>query len=748
MQNLNYDWRKHASQVVSDDNQVERAFMDQAYQFLANKGGALMKDPYRLGFEIVHKNDTNTRMVGIFAFRVGDNLYYVPVFFLNGEIKGTDLLYRHDSKTFVPFEDQWIRFIINKATRDMGTGIAPGGKNRSSKDIDLESIAYPPGTYKSASVAEYASDLMKSASAPGSILKNFILEDGGFQAINTLATLLDSHFKFASEFTSRIPEECWMPSEMADKMHQIKQAEEARKPRPVLVLATGDVSQLGHVPMDKRAAAVEQMSKHGYNLWDDRDSGDAKTTNPVYRTMEEHISEVTEEPGVWDILMQDGSMMEAFVAPINAANVGDNIDGGLHGKPIAPYRCEFGAAPVHVVTSKGDTYNSVTGLFGALKKPQTESIEDLDEKMSKGKAYRIFDAEAGTLSDVIYCTSKSTKAGVDIYKVHSEYGREFTIRRNIDARENSIAGGILGRHSYFIKVNVENREESEHSPGCYSFTIPRPDKHLGSGATLKDWCLDMGVKEASLHSHGYGDFHLRHGFRDQSNILSRVEMAIKMATECRINAVTVEELLDAAEENGSVEFMYGDPETAKSAAMTRLTRDPNFTTSRDARFGVDVEEPQVEVLESETDQDDLVQQRVGDAFDPSGGFGAQFDGNGLPRDVLMSSSPEQLTQLAQSEQVPQIFEHGVVGTLVQTFDSVSMINKYLPDMEQALDKLGRILFLLYWKPRDFEDAYGADDMANLENQILSNFRSFGELVLELLKKSNTRNKGTVSLAGE
>ena len=43
-----------------------------------------MKSPYRVGFEIVHHNDDNTRLVGIFVFRVNKDLYYAPVFFING----------------------------------------------------------------------------------------------------------------------------------------------------------------------------------------------------------------------------------------------------------------------------------------------------------------------------------------------------------------------------------------------------------------------------------------------------------------------------------------------------------------------------------------------------------------------------------------------------------------------------------------------------------------------------------------
>jgi hypothetical protein len=48
-----------------------------------------------------------------------------------------------------------------------------------------------------------------------------------------------------------------------------------------------------------------------------------------------------------------------------------------------------------------------------------------------------------------------------------------------------------------------------------------------------------------------------------------------------------------------------------------------------------------------------------------------------------------------------------------------------------------MIFLFYWKPEDFSDLYGSDDQSSLENLLLSNFKSFGELVLELLKKTQS-----------
>jgi hypothetical protein len=86
----------------------------------------------------------------------------------------------------------------------------------------------------------------------------------------------------------------------------------------------------------------------------------------------------------------------------------------------------------------------------------------------------------------------------------------------------------------------------------------------------------------------------------------------------------------------------------------------------------------------------------------------------------------------------------VVGELVKTYNAVGLIDNYIPDFEKALDRLGRLLFLFYWKPEDFSEVYGADDQTSLEGNLMSNFKSMGELTLELIKK--TKNyEGGVSL---
>jgi hypothetical protein len=112
--------------------------------------------------------------------------------------------------------------------------------------------------------------------------------------------------------------------------------------------------------------------------------------------------------------------------------------------------------------------------------------------------------------------------------------------------------------------------------------------------------------------------------------------------------------------------------------------------------------------------------------------------------MILNTPPSDLASLAQEMGMSQIFDHGAVGSMVQTYDSISMVDKWIPKMEQALDVQGRMLFLFYMKPGDFQAAYGVDDMENLENQLISNFKSQAELIMNLIKKSQNSRMEEIS----
>jgi len=806
---INTHWQKQAAQIL-DEKEVERAFMDQAYTFVANKAGPLMEDAHRLGFEVVYSDEDHTRMVGIFAFRVNRELLYVPVFFLNGQIRGTDLLYCHDTKMFRPLNKDWATYIVEKQKDQMGEGISQFDSRETPMDIELDDIAFPPATYQYKTASEVTDMFEKLANSfsksmdkdvkklikkyinkkhttdnkkpedadcvcaedkreekpkkieteeevddgvnkEASILRKFILEDGKHEATEKIASWIQSNKRFAELLVSNVPIENFMPS---DLIEITKQAAAERNTMPSLGLYVGGVDALKQQPiadMEKSATAQEEFFSKGYYLWDDRAPSDL---NPTTKDLEIELCKPG-EPGVYKILCADGSLKEAIIAAPSEQEfrADGNTSYTSHSDAWACTQCGDDQPRELVVCMKdGEGTGTTRRLHGQFVKTLSDAIrdEELDTEMSSGKTYRVYDAEAGVLSNPIYCIGKRTVDGIETYTVAKHgWSPKFEIRKNDDFDNTSFSGNFLGKHTFFIPVAMEKAPKTQtYDRGMEYHFCCKDLPQIGDKQTLTEWILQHGVKQASVLRDPLDktQFSLRAGPRKQTNYMPRPKLAAKMARDLGIAAGEVEYFLDKAASEGSVDFYVGAPSITKFAAPIDVIDQADFREDYDSEFNTPLNYPQFFALDTDTSGPTPPAQRVGDAYDPGMGMKAE-DGQSLSSEIVLQAPAEQLEQLKEQAGVPNVFEHGLVGSLIHTYDSVAMIDKYIPDLESALDRLGRLLFLYYWKPRDFEDAYGADDMANLENQLLSTFQSFGELVLELLKKSQNRkgSSGNVSM---
>jgi hypothetical protein len=177
----------------------------------------------------------------------------------------------------------------------------------------------------------------------------------------------------------------------------------------------------------------------------------------------------------------------------------------------------------------------------------------------------------------------------------------------------------------------------------------------------------------------------------------------------------------------------------KVAAM-QVYEDAPFTEGSDPDFGVTTRPDQAYALPVTQPVDPNPAHRVGDAYHPEGNGGGNQDKSHdtAPSEMLLHDSPEQLAQYAKDNDLPAVLDHGVMASLISTYDAVSAQEQYIDKLGEGLDALGRCLFLFWAKPADYEEAYGTDDMHAMENRMLSVFKSYGDVVLELLKRSRER----------
>jgi hypothetical protein len=167
---------------------------------------------------------------------------------------------------------------------------------------------------------------------------------------------------------------------------------------------------------------------------------------------------------------------------------------------------------------------------------------------------------------------------------------------------------------------------------------------------------------------------------------------------------------------------------------------PGQPMGQDSTTGIPTMEPQYEEMPISVDNGQPMQPSGPGTGINMGGEGAQQSAGGAPQGPPADGSsvdPQTMAMMQAAGQSGQrqVFDHAMIGTLSKTYDASNMIDGFIPDMMKALDRVGRTLFLFYWKNEDFAERYGAQDLMEVEDQIRAVFKQFGDLILKLKQKS-------------
>ena len=486
----------------------------------------------------------------------------------------------------------------------------------------------------------------------------------------------------------------------------------------------------------KRASADDL--RRGYLIEDRRKA--AEFSDVAYVPASEILESIT-QPGVYRVLKEDGTTAEMLAA------TEARLDGISRDRQ-----------PCCSSSSSQDTQDMVlidlaTRHSKAPWRPRNihgEWVRDLqaDEtegtaKPTAGQAYRILNLKAQTLSEPIYVTKVESSDGVldKVFYARSSKNSpdDEPLILNPDYPDYDQTDRILGSCCRFVPI------ASKTSEGGY---IDYPsDLDLGDAEAMRRFVFEAGYKQAGV-LHDAGQFVLSgdipsgtpdqlasHGDYQRSPRLSKLAATLGLMTHCGLAQTAAEEILQKAASGPRCGFYY-KPFT-KAGYQLNFNQWPEL----DARYGNEfnvLQEPAVDTaLRVDQVRPEIQRHRVGDILPVGGGE------NGDASD-LSTMAPMDIYNLSKEKGTSAMFEHGVVGSLVQTYDSMAMVDKYMPDLEQGLDKLGRLLFLFYWKPEDFSRAYGTDDQPQLEYKLASCFKSLGDLVIELLRKNRDQD-GTASL---
>lgn len=865
MSYFNTDWKKQAAMTATSDSDIEKAFADQAAGFVENKLPDLMKGDYQIGFEVVKKNDENTRMVGIFAFKVEKSLLFAPVFFLNGEIKGP-LLYRTDTKTFVPATKEWASYLVSSLERGDGVSSPKSDRRKYQPLVQMNQINMTPGTQKKASTdtspfevnvrehkgiphtipdgtcvvkldishpierakwndrlpdgksvltittpgdgclhcrvkeAEFLftkkdAELFKSAAKDGTIAISNETGDTWYEIEPLQANLLQHRFfenteKAASVDWDKVMDIMEWPVKHAHLIKDFLQEPDYGKPAAEAIIKAasdnyefaemltsiygspenfipenfsftekaaaaetiGEVGIVNDIAVFTKAASAtgEQVEipgdffKDGFFMYDTR-MPDTKSV--VYRHDPSTVQAI-EEPGLYSVVKNNGEWEDnVLVLPYDK----DNKFKDREGITMIWERSKEKRYKLAIKDGKVLKAEKLLGI-------RTGDLEDADGLLSSigtGSPYLlVVDNKA---YGPFFGYDKSEADGITYIKLSHENicGNAYVSKDtpysacnvviNPNAKKTDFNDNLIGKDAKFIRIGVAREEADKYDDKMKKVEFSTLDDLATGDEAMTNFIFDTWKLPKVTITRNGGDGVRRtyqaEALNEKSASMSKRAMMVKLAVDMRIDANEAYSIMDEVDKNGRCEFILEPHE--KIASRLHLVESPQFQDDFDPELGVKVSPVQTFRIGIHGDQNFEPAATIGDMVSPT-------SLTGLPDATVVGTAPEELRALADTYKLPNVFEHGVIGTLANTFNAIALVDKYVAKLEDGVDALGRIKFLIHWCPQDFERAYGTDDMINMEAQVDANFIALGALLLDLLKKTekNRRGEGVDQFATE
>ncbi len=836
----------------ANQRQFEDDFGALAYQFVQDRAPALV--PYMLGFEIVDRNEDGSKAVGIFGYKIDEDFYYIPAFFLNNQVRGVDMILNKKTNQFIPLTEKWIDYIVNKHSIRIGTP-ANDEVRESMRNPDLSFVQRPqtalgkiaenvPWSPREAweqikaATARMASDpkfqeMFSGITSKGNIqkvaeskyVKEFMEKVGGPEAMTSfLRALHDVDFANAALSLYKDAEAFWTDklanaSIHVDRMRKVAEAEPKIR---ILDSTEGLVKKAQDTPAsdvgeeDKPLSVEEnarQIVEHDFTIEDTRKDEDvAKVTDEKALVDFEHRFQPPDAPGKYNFMMSDGMardgiMLNAVVSPScdkNNTLICFEDDGNVLAE----------ACPKAIVTTEFDEEQKEDDTGDDLKKLYDKAVDMSDIEVGNndgdGTPYLFVDDKGNAagpfaikfvMADgdhVRFATGYSGNAAVMTHakdglkkgygfmdwdlsdRYHDEDGRRerrcyecccescssgdfISIGTFSGMPKKTSAGIIIPQDWKALKIKVVKRYpkyDSEKSPSERAAEEARYAKEYAefesryTFASAMDILEDMrsqGVERIKVASDGVDYFVVVDGAKRRHGPMNYKSAAVDLVTRFGFRPRRAFDVLSKAASDREVMLLVQVPSLVKKAqdglVNVAMPAPMEQLPATDPYSGVPVyNTPYVDMTQGHfTGVPGLPPEggltrgiNIGGEMERSMGAGEYPDehNDSMPDGALpIDEEARRLAEEAAAAGQRHVFDQAAIGGLAKVYDTANVVDSYIPDFMDTIDRLGRIMFLFYWKHEDFNQRYGSDDVVQMEDQLRNVFKQLGELTLHLKEKA-------------
>ena len=738
-----------------DSTSFEQAFSNLAHAYLRDSAPKLLD--HEIGFQLLDRDRENTKAVGVFAFKVGSNWLYAPVFFINGDLKGHELLYIKNQDMFVPLKENWINYLINRKPNILGSGIDRNLSQLGQRQPDFTQLSRSPAKFGSAqpTLKEMMTAAMPTFAKCATMntalafqeigkaldLKTF-LKEARLVAINMLVKSFQDAPALAKAFDEfhglGVIKEAIAVAKARESRPKIASVlENAPKKSPAvagLKIISMDVTLQTKLPPETTEEDQEKLLRDGVLILDQRDRDNVSI--PYNIQVEKKLFNPTCS-GLYDIIVKPNSVERVYIAvyPMGAAKRSDFVTVvRTEGKPEwVNTRADHVFCLAHV---EGKDYDE---WFNGL--PDANSASKSGRYMAIGKngdatvPFRVI-RELGTTE----FSGASYEVRMEDYSRFPPKGHispcRYTDPLNYDKYRDGQRVHLNGKKGSKLRVSMgdvfvpEGFKLLKCAPGEYDVSASELDAGSACGCgesenppllpgTLADAQLEIMGKTAALEVYHNGTEVVINKLAATSPIKALVTLVEHHGLREDAAREILKTAADKRKYSGRIKYAnpYGAPMMVNDAPQAPTDPGPVMGGETimgadvPTQMGIDIGMPVADMAASKTDRQ---------IYNPN----TRLD----KKDI------GQVLQAAQSGQ-KEVFDTAMIGSMLRAVRDDSMVDRYMGELTTGLDKLGRILFMFYWHGDRFADRYGKADMPELEDSLRNSFEMLGDVILFLKQKT-------------
>ena len=690
---------------------------------------------YRVGFQLIDKNEEETKAVGVSAFIINDLWLYIPAFFLEGKLKGMDLLYIKQSNMFVPARDNWFSVLKNKGASILGElekdkttpkddimadharvpDTAQAGKGdtvyTASKEASDNSLI-DPATLKEMLKAgkKFGFDFCEKLASLG--------PDAGLTFVNTLANSVD----FAnSVFMFYKPDDL---QKIASVVAEAYKKRSYKKPSEVTFITDYTSKEAAELMDTEKKLLVQQ----GVFIKDNRKEH-TKVFNPDIKSM---VVQNPTSSGPYDLLLADGEFKPVLVIRLSHEEVDRHCYDRSIGTPKG-----INTSHVAIVDLKNPNeffLKKTSEVF--CKQMDVETVEGLDNKKGGYDATRQNCVKAVTAADKADGINGVRPLGTPIRRdadVLLTQGTKRTLKCHILINEDgTLTARTVSPEPFDCEEKAVEFTDKEGKLGIYGTKVyvpagvrlfvqkPYSDKALSLGnlSTLHR----MLIKEAELQPLQVrvmnGSYSYKISGMDKWASANRIDTLNYMINACGIFAGQAQQMLKEA----------SGKKDKTATFLLKFADDFSFGDSKPPYLSGAGAKLEVSPIETES--------RVGGKAVVPGGKAV------LPSEVI-----DQASKAAQTG-IKEVFDIAVLSNLINVADVSEIKKDYIADIIKGMDKVGRMMFIMYWHNEEFEEKYGKEELSTLEDSLKQVFLNLGDLVIFLKEKTAFAPESSENLLGD